>query len=123
MKGLFGGAALAALVLAVSALSANDASYTVERFEWTPKEGCVAVGNNGTQREVIGGVTERECASVTKLTNVQVDLPPSAKISSLRKYPGSYSADQTAERRSSPIGCTGHLVLWQVDLLRSHQSS
>ena len=41
MKGLFGGAALAALVLAVSALSANDASYTVERFEWTKAEGCV----------------------------------------------------------------------------------
>ena len=32
MKGLFGGAALAALVLAVSALSANDASYTVVRM-------------------------------------------------------------------------------------------
>ena len=35
--------------------------------------GVCAVVTNGTQREVIGGVTERECASVTKLTNVQVD--------------------------------------------------
>lgn len=73
MKGLFGSVALATLMLAASTLEANEASYTVERFEWTKAEGCVAVGNNGTQREVIGGVMERECASVTKLTNVQVD--------------------------------------------------
>ena len=41
MKGLFGGAALATLILAASTLDANEASYTVERFEWTKAEGCV----------------------------------------------------------------------------------
>ena len=72
LKNLFGAAAVACVLMA-STVEANEASYTVERFEWTVEEGCVAVGKGGTRREIITGVVESDCALVAQLKDVQVD--------------------------------------------------
>ena len=70
---ILGGAAVAALILFASALDANEASFMVDRFEWTAEEGCVGVSGMGTVREVIPNVSQADCAAVTSLTNVQID--------------------------------------------------
>ena len=73
LKSLFGAAAMACVLMASTVDAATEASYTVERFEWTVEEGCVAVGNDARQREVITGVGYAECQSVISLKDVQID--------------------------------------------------
>ena len=63
---------IALMAASAACAGTGGSSYTVKSFEWTDKEGCVAVGAGG-HREAITGVTKPQCDAVTHLKDITVE--------------------------------------------------
>ena len=80
IKNLLGATVIASVILAATAQSEEVKSYDfkVEGFTWEDTQGCVAVLNGGKLTEVMDGVDKEDCAKVSSVAEVSVNVKTGA---------------------------------------------
>lgn len=76
IKNLLGATVLASVLLAATAQSDEAKSYDfkVDKFTWVDTQGCVASINGGKHTEVMDGVDKEDCAKVSSIAEVAVNV-------------------------------------------------
>ena len=76
IKNIFAALAVSAVLLAATAQSDEAKSYDfkVDKFTWVDTQGCVATLNGGKLTQVMDGVGKEDCAKVSSIAEVSVNV-------------------------------------------------
>ena len=91
IKNILGASMVACIVLASTAQCGEAKSYDfkVDKFTWVDAQGCVATLNGGKLTKVIDGVDKEDCAKVSSVAEVSVNVKTGAPDGMLATFKSS----------------------------------
>ena len=91
IKNILGASMVASVLLAATAQSDEAKSYDfkVDKFTWVDTQGCVASINGGKLTEVMDGVGKEDCAKVSSVSEVAVNVKTGAPEGMLATFKSS----------------------------------
>ena len=90
-KNLLGALAISCVLLATTVQSDEAKSYDfkVDSFTWVDTQGCVASINGGKLKEVMDGVDKEDCAKVSSVAEVAINVKTGAPEGMLATFKSS----------------------------------
>ena len=91
IKNILGASMMASALLAATAQSDEAKSYDfkVDKFTWVDTQGCVASINGGKLTEVMDGVSKEDCAKVSSVSEVAINVKTGAPEGMLATFKSS----------------------------------